>query len=112
LSFDDLPLFKPSPPRSTEGELLKANGMAAADAAEGSDWKHRADLAIEALAKTGAEFTAVEVREKAGDAARPNAFGARFNAAAGAGLIRKVGCRNSTRPTLHAHPVAVWRGAK
>ncbi len=94
----------------SEGERLKAEGMALVDAAEGAAWKARADLAISELAATGDEFTAIEVRARAGDPTRPNAFGPRFNHAARTGLIYKVGYRNSSRATLHAHPIAVWKG--
>jgi hypothetical protein len=38
-------------------------------------------------------------------------MGARFMAAARRGVIRKVGYRNGQRPSLHAHPIALWVGA-
>lgn len=94
-----------------EGERRKAEGMERADAAEGdSEWKRSADAAIRELALTELEFTAEDVRAIAGSPTRPNAFGSRFLAAARAGLIVKTGYRNSLRPSLHSHPVAVWRG--
>ena len=110
MSLDDLPLFSPRAP--DEGERRKSEGMALADAAEPGFWKDRADAAIKALAAEGREFTAEDVRHLAGSPTRANAFGSRFLSAARKGLIRKVGYRNSTRPSLHAHPVAVWVGAK
>lgn len=109
--LDDLPLFAPTPPRPT-GSELKAEGMALADAAEGLQWKEAADAAIEQLARAGEPFTAEDVRAICGPPEHANAFGSRFLQAARRGLIRKVGYRNSTRPTLHAHPIAVWTGAK
>src|SRR5690348_8431813 len=100
----------PSGQTPPTGEELKTRGMELADASEGSEWKDRADAAIRSLAASGEEFTAEDVRARAGDPSRPNAFGARFSSAAKRGLIRRVGFRNSSRPTLHSHPVAVWRG--
>lgn len=94
------------------GERRKAEGMALADAAEPGFWKDRADAAIKALAAEGREFTAEDVRKRAGDPSRPNAMGARFSAAATAGLIRYVKHQKSTRPSLHACKVAVWVGKK
>jgi hypothetical protein len=99
-------------PLFDEGSRLKSEGMALADAAEGDDWKARADRAIRELAASGQDFGAEDVRAIAGNPSRPNAFGSRFLAAARAGLIVKVGYRNSLRPSLHSHPVAVWRGVK
>lgn len=96
---------------AAEGLQRKEHGMAVVDAAEGGEWKARTTAAIEEFAASGDEFTALEIRDIVGDPVHPNAFGARFNAAARAGIIRKVGYRNSSRPTLHAHPIAVWVGA-
>lgn len=101
---DFVPLFD-------TGERRKAEGMALADAAEPGFWRDRADAAIKALAAEQREFTAEDVRKLAGSPTHPNAFGSRFLAAARSGLIRKTGYRNSKRASLHAHPIAVWRGA-
>lgn len=105
-------LFKATDASPKSGAELRDAGMALADGAEDDAWKRAADAAIRALAASGAEFGAEEVRALAGSPSRPNAFGARFNAAARSGLIRKVGYRKSSRPSLHAHPVAVWRGVE
>lgn len=110
MSLDDLPLFSPRAP--DEGERRKSEGMAQADSAEPDFWKDRADAAIKALAAEGRDFTAEDVRHLAGSPTHPNAFGSRFLSAARRGIIRKVGYRNSNRPSLHAHPIAVWSGAK
>lgn len=99
------------------GDALKQLGMLRADQAANPDWKERVDEAIAALARARDEydelvrFTAEDVRALAGDPPNhPNAMGARFNAAARRGLIRKVAYRLSGRPTLHRHPIAVWQG--
>lgn len=93
-----------------EGERLKSEGMARAAAAEQLGWNQKCDLAIRLMATGHKPFTAEHVRRIAGDPEHPNAFGARFNAAARAGIIRKVGYELSTRPTLHRHPIAQWVG--
>lgn len=100
---DFVPLFD-------TGERRKAEGMALADAAEPGFWKDRADAAIKALAAEQREFTAEDVRKLAGDPTHANAMGARFSAAAKAGIITYVKHRKSTRPSLHACKVAVWVG--
>jgi hypothetical protein len=41
---------------------------------------------------------------------RPPLIGARFNAAAKQGLIRRVGFTQSTEPATHAAWVKVWQG--
>jgi hypothetical protein len=98
-------------PAINPGWKAAVAGMAQADAAEDEAWKARADIAIDQLAKSGREFTAEDVRAGAGDPRRPNAFGARLQAASRSGVIVKVGYRASRRASLHAHPVALWRGA-
>lgn len=95
-----------------EGERRKQVGMERADAAEGSRWKEAADAAIAQLAASGQEFTAEDVREVAGDPEHFNAMGARFGAAAQAGLIRYVRHAPSSRPTLHRCAIRVWVGVK
>lgn len=97
---------------TAEGEILKTNGMASADAAEGHEWKARADAAIAELAAGGKEFTAEDVRTRAGDPEHANAFGSRFLQAARRGLIICVGRRKSGRASLHAHEIRVWKGAE
>jgi hypothetical protein len=96
----------------TLGDALKERGMGLADAAAAEDWKARWDAAIERLARAGEPFTSDEVRELAGPPTdHPNAAGSRFSTAARRGLIRRVGYRNSTRGTLHSHPLSLWKGA-
>ena len=101
------------------GEQLREVGMALADEAAAAAWKERVDAAISSLARRQGldgplPFTAEDVRLLAGDppeGTSPNAMGARFMAAARRGQIRKVGYRNGVRPSLHAHPIAIWVGA-
>lgn len=99
------------------GEVAKQLGMATADAHADPDWRAAVDAAIEQLASEldadGAprRFTAEDVRAIAGDPPdHANAMGARFNAAARRGLIRRVDYRKAERASLHRHPIAVWVG--
>jgi hypothetical protein len=95
----------------TAGEQLKMSGLFAADMAASDDWKSRWDEAIGYLARRGGPFTADDVREIAGDPTdHPNATGARFLAAARAGLIRRVGYRSATHEGAHARMVSEWVG--
>jgi hypothetical protein len=98
---------------STLGEQLGLDAMLAADEAASADWKAAWDAAIAQLASRPGGFTTDDVRAIAGAPSdHPNAAGARIRAAANSGLIRKVGYRASTRPELHAHPLAVWSGTR
>jgi hypothetical protein len=97
---------------TTTGEQLAIAGMTLADQAASTDWKDRWNAAIAQLASVGVEFTADDVRELAGEPTdHPNAIGARFHAAARAGLIKRAGYRKSQRTARHANTVAVWVGA-
>lgn len=105
--------------QAAAGEVGKLLGMARADEAADPEWRARVDQAIGALATARDEhgeplrFTAEDVRAIAGDPpGHPNAMGARFNAAARRGQIRKVAYRLATRPSLHCHPISVWVGTE
>lgn len=98
---------------TTAGEQLALVGMGLARDAASDAWKDRWNQAIAALARTGEEFTADDVRKIAGAPTdHENAAGALFNGAARRGLIRRVGYRKSARDVLHAHPIAVWKGTR
>lgn len=75
-------------------------------------WKEAADRVIRELAAAGEPFTAEELRAIVGPPfGSPNALGPRFMAAARAGIIARVGSRQSTRPEAAGRWLAVWRGA-
>ena len=96
----------------TIGELLKELGTGRADLNADDLWKEQADAAIDQLAATGEPFTADDVRDLGvPDPASPKAWGARFLAASRQGRITRVGYVPSRRPSVHAHPIAQWRGA-
>ena len=94
-----------------DGELRKERGMAQADGAADPTWRTRLDLAIEYLAGIGDPFTAEDARGLAGDPPdHANAMGSRFSSAAKRGLIRSIGFRKATRPSLHTHVIREWVG--
>lgn len=95
------------------GRTLRDAGTYAVDSrADHADWRECADSGIDYLAATGRPFTADDVRALSwvDEPTSPKAWGARFLAAARGGRIVRVGYRPSRRASVHAHPVAVWRG--
>lgn len=98
------------------GEYLKRAGTAAVDAATSPEWKDAADAVIATLARSGSDFTSEDVTAKVGQPtgpngeAKPNAVGARFSAAAKAGVIVRVGFTKATRANQHATMISLWRG--
>lgn len=83
-------------------------GMAQAEDADASGWeKHLIDQAITAFAATGDPFSANDLRPLLPDV-RSALMGARFMAAAKAGLIRRVGFATSTKKNTHSKDVAMW----
>lgn len=97
----------------TLGEALKEIGTTRADLAADSGWKQLADAAIDRLAAAGQPFTTDDVRELGiPDPVSPKAWGARMLSAAKGGRIRRIGYTPSRRPSVHAHPIAVWVGTQ
>lgn len=91
---------------------MRDAGMAVADANAGDDWKEAADAVIRALAASGAEFSAEDVRLWVGEPPTPNAMGARFMAARKKGILELLGYRQASRASAHARALAVYRGAQ
>jgi hypothetical protein len=86
-------------------------GAASVSSHTPQDWKVACDVAIARLATINATFTAEDVRAVVGDPPNhPSAMGARFLAAAKAGLIERIGYQRPVRASRHANPLAVWRG--
>ena len=102
-----------NPPDPLEpGRAARDAGVDAVESRTPDWWRNLCDHVIAALAATGKEFSAVDVRALCGDPPNHfNAMGARFLAAARAGIVVRVGYRPSSRATLHAHPITIWRGA-
>lgn len=94
------------------GKRLADRGMDKAETAEAltGDWVERADAELKRLARTGDRFTAETLTGAVGRPSHHNALGARFNAAARQGLIRKVGYTNANRSAAHSRGLAVWQG--
>jgi hypothetical protein len=94
------------------GAALRDEGVHQLDLASlWDDWPAKADKAIRHLARMGRPSDADDVRTLVGDPGRANQIGARFLAAARAGLIERVDVRQSDRPGRHRGLVSVWRGA-
>lgn len=88
------------------------DGMRTAIYATDVQWTAAFDAAIARWAARGEPFTSDEpIAEVGPPIGSPNAVGARMNAAARAGVIRKVGYRPSSRPSRQGGVVAVWVGA-
>lgn len=78
------------------------------DEQRGSWDRNLIDQAIDAFADLGEPFSANDVREVLPADVRTTLMGARFTAAAKAGLIQSVGLITSTKRNTHAKPVAKW----
>ena len=85
-------------------------GVDLADENAEPGWAELVDREIEAMARSGNEFTASDLREVCGEPDHPNRWGARFTAAARRGLIESVAARTSSTPSAHGRLVRVWRG--
>lgn len=96
------------------GERRAQAGMGRAERAAIPDgWTAIADEELRRLARAGEPFTSdVLVAAVGAPDNHHNAIGARINAAARAGLIRKVGFTKSSRETGHARTIAVWEGVR
>ena len=110
-------VWRPGPPVNAGaevGERLAQRGMGAAErAAIPEGWTERADAMIKQLARAPEPFTSdVLVAAVGAPDTHFNAIGARMNAAARAGVIRKVGFTKSSRESGHARTIAVWEGVR
>ncbi|MDZ5077900.1 hypothetical protein [Nesterenkonia sp. HG001] len=78
-----------------------------------ADWLTGAREAIEALAarsaRTGAEFTADDLRRMIGEPDHPNWFGSAFNTARIARIIEPVGFTISRARSRHGGVIRTWR---
>ena len=93
------------------GTELRDRGIKLVDSHTDSAWRDAVDEVIRAMAESGGEFTAEDVRVWVGAPPHPNAMGARFMAARKAGLLELVGYRKALRAEAHARALAVYRGA-
>ena len=96
--------------RFTPGVREKAEGIARAEAHADPSDRARIDAAIRTVAGRGGVFSANDVRPLIPNAHGP-LVGARFNAAARAGVIVRIGYESSTKANTHAHPIATWQAA-
>jgi hypothetical protein len=96
------------------GAAAKERGMDSAETAQAlvDGWVERADAELNRLAASGERFTAETLTGRVGMPSHPKAVGARFNAAAKRGLIRKVGFTRANRRAAHSRDLAVWQGVQ
>ena len=96
-------------------EALEAmrEGMAQAEDADRFGWQRSViDTAIRALAETGRDFSANDVRLLIPDDITGPLMGARFNAAQTQKVIRWRHLTRSTKKSTHGHRISVWRGMR
>ena len=90
-------------------------GQIAMDSALGrttEEWQEAARFAVYRFGFRDVEFTAEDIREKAGDPpSSPNALGALLHGLEAEGKIRVVGHRRSARPSSHGRRILVWRNS-
>lgn len=102
------------PVQADPEQMTLDDALAGADAAgRNTDewWRDGARRAVHALARTGREFTADDVRDfGVSEPDHPNRWGSLFLAASREGVIECVGARKSTRGPRHASLTRVWRG--
>ena len=106
--------FRPVAADAAGGAALKERGMDQAETAEAliGDWVEKADAELKRLAGSGERFTAETLTGRIGMPSHAKAVGARFNAAARKGLIRKVGFTRANRRAAHSRDLAVWEGIR
>jgi hypothetical protein len=95
------------------GKQLRDIGAAQVSENTCEEWVQTCDGIIMAMAASGVDFTAEDVRGMAGDPPHhPNAMGARFLAASKRNIIVRIGFSNSKRRERHASMLAVYKGAR
>ena len=93
------------------GTQLKDAGIASVEN-HSADWQIHAAEIIEALARTGRQFSPDDFHARLEYLPHhPNAIGAAFRRAQLAGVIRRIGWQQSERAAAHARVVAVYLGA-
>lgn len=109
-----LPLAVPSLADAASGEIAKNEGMARADANTPVEWARACDAAIRVLATRGEPFQAADLVAQGlvGEPDHPNRWGARFGAAARAGVIETDGVVQSKRATVHRSLCRQWVGTQ
>lgn len=104
------------PPLPFDGEYLKRQGMGIAAEALPT-WVDLARYVVRQLAATGEQFTSEDVTAVVGlprgevGQHRNNAVGAVMSGEARAGVIKRLGYRNSKRAVSHSAVLSVWVGA-
>ena len=95
------------------GELHPGEAAYYAEVAVHKGWHVAAEQVMTYLAKSGREFTAVDVRQLLDGAPQPaqaNPWGGLFTSWRNRGLIEAVGTTRPARPERNGGIIAVWRG--
>lgn len=97
------------------GRSLRDRGMALAELAAGERFRLIGRAIILGLAAKGEPFNADDVRRELElreiPVEHPNAVGGLFASASRAKVIERVGYRQTTSVTQHAHTHPLWKGA-
>jgi hypothetical protein len=93
------------------GEAAKQDGIARVGQLA-PDWAARCDNAIRTMAARGTVFQAADLidQQLVDEPPHPNCWGARFAAAANAGVIEAAGVAQSKRATVHRSLCRTWQG--
>lgn len=92
------------------GKLAKEIGMARVTNATPEEWKRAFDIQLKLCAVSGVPFTSENITRVIGLPPSVNAVGARMNAAAKRGLIKRIGFTQAKRAERQAAMVSVWQG--
>lgn len=113
------PAPEPTPTREeglAAGRAARDAGAALAGAGAPASlvaaWRDKAGKALDELIRSGMEFSADDVVERAGEPPVPNMLGGLFLAASTAGRIHAVGLVSSARPKAHARVQRTWIGGQ
>lgn len=91
------------------GEALKAGGIATVSSHTPEDWAKAFEEQVLDFVRLGSQFTSEDVTQLVGQPPNhPNAVGARMNAMARRGFIKRVGFRKAERKNQHATVIGVW----
>jgi hypothetical protein len=97
-------------PLDVSGMALKQRGIEQANQHAQIEWAQAFDQAVITLAKEGVIFTSEDACVIAGRPDHPNRVGARMNALAQRGIIKRVDFAQAERPNQHAALISRWQG--
>lgn len=97
----------------TQGQILRDKGCAKVKSHIPREWKIMVEGLIGAMASSGKQFTAEDIRTLSGDPPNhPNAMGAMFLQACRRGVIERCGDMLARRKDRHAARIGLYVGRK